>query len=261
MPWCPKCKTEYRKGIRRCSDCDTELVDTLPEELVCILTLPEETALDLLAYYEYLGVDYSILEFDKASGQYQVLVPKSKEEDIQKPTADYFLALKSKETAAPPKDPTAASAPFKQKKEQLEDVETSASAFLWVGGGGMVLIVLILAGVIPFPFAASSRILTLSVMSLLFLFFLGTGISSLRKLHPLKEEAKQEDTQVNDILSWFTASYTKEDIDSNSVLDDPEELNYYQRIAYMKERIRSKYLVDEDLLDSISDTLYSKYFD
>jgi hypothetical protein len=31
MPYCPNCEAEYRDGVQRCSDCDSELVDTLPE--------------------------------------------------------------------------------------------------------------------------------------------------------------------------------------------------------------------------------------
>ncbi|MGE5416920.1 MAG: hypothetical protein ACM3UZ_09185 [Acidobacteriota bacterium] len=31
MPWCPKCRVEYRDGFKTCSDCDAELVDKLPE--------------------------------------------------------------------------------------------------------------------------------------------------------------------------------------------------------------------------------------
>jgi hypothetical protein len=30
MPFCPKCKVEYRVGFTRCSDCDVELVERLP---------------------------------------------------------------------------------------------------------------------------------------------------------------------------------------------------------------------------------------
>lgn len=30
--WCPKCKAEYRKGIKICAECDTELVEKLDEE-------------------------------------------------------------------------------------------------------------------------------------------------------------------------------------------------------------------------------------
>lgn len=32
MPWCPKCKEEYREGFTVCSTCQVPLVDTLPEE-------------------------------------------------------------------------------------------------------------------------------------------------------------------------------------------------------------------------------------
>lgn len=32
MPWCPKCKTEYRPGFDTCADCHVPLVDELPAE-------------------------------------------------------------------------------------------------------------------------------------------------------------------------------------------------------------------------------------
>lgn len=32
MPWCPKCKTEYREGYDTCSDCEAKLVDVLDVE-------------------------------------------------------------------------------------------------------------------------------------------------------------------------------------------------------------------------------------
>ena len=32
MPWCPKCKAEYREGFTECSTCKVPLMDTLPEE-------------------------------------------------------------------------------------------------------------------------------------------------------------------------------------------------------------------------------------
>lgn len=32
MPWCPKCKAEYREGFTECSTCRVPLVDGLPEE-------------------------------------------------------------------------------------------------------------------------------------------------------------------------------------------------------------------------------------
>ncbi|MCL2856318.1 MAG: hypothetical protein FWE19_01145 [Oscillospiraceae bacterium] len=33
MPWCPKCKAEYRDGFAQCSDCEVELMEERPEEI------------------------------------------------------------------------------------------------------------------------------------------------------------------------------------------------------------------------------------
>ena len=30
MPWCPKCKCEYKEGITECADCKVPLVDEFP---------------------------------------------------------------------------------------------------------------------------------------------------------------------------------------------------------------------------------------
>lgn len=32
MPWCPKCRTEYRGGFATCSDCGSQLVEQLENE-------------------------------------------------------------------------------------------------------------------------------------------------------------------------------------------------------------------------------------
>ena len=32
MPYCPKCRGEYREGYTRCKECDADLVEQLPEE-------------------------------------------------------------------------------------------------------------------------------------------------------------------------------------------------------------------------------------
>ena len=34
MPYCPQCGTEYRPGFNLCADCEVELVESLPEELM-----------------------------------------------------------------------------------------------------------------------------------------------------------------------------------------------------------------------------------
>ena len=41
MPWCPKCKAEYREGFAKCASCDVTLVDALPEQSEQELAPPE----------------------------------------------------------------------------------------------------------------------------------------------------------------------------------------------------------------------------
>ena len=31
MPWCPKCGSEYRDGVKKCADCGLRLIDHRPD--------------------------------------------------------------------------------------------------------------------------------------------------------------------------------------------------------------------------------------
>ena len=44
MPWCPKCRAEYRPHIARCAECDLELVDERPGSVKERPPEPEATA-------------------------------------------------------------------------------------------------------------------------------------------------------------------------------------------------------------------------
>lgn len=54
--FCPNCKSEYREGFTRCSDCDVDLVDRLPEEerkedLVNVFETAEPALVDVVASF------------------------------------------------------------------------------------------------------------------------------------------------------------------------------------------------------------------
>lgn len=70
MPWCPKCKTEYREGITHCADCKTELVaeykdavlQNATELLVKVDTEHKGFTAKLHDFLEYSGITSVVLE-------------------------------------------------------------------------------------------------------------------------------------------------------------------------------------------------------
>ena len=126
-----------------------------PEEnnLICIMRLPQDQALDLLHYYEFHGVDYCIMELDKEINAYDILVPESKMQDIQPFTDAFFIDPRIPDTRNPaqdlsPKGPaqetsSTASPVYKNKSGQLEDVKSTAYTFLLVGVIVLIISILI----------------------------------------------------------------------------------------------------------------------
>ncbi len=79
MPFCPSCHCQYREGFTRCTDCNVDLVDSLPEET---REIPDPTELELVELssfpnpmeaqmiqelLEYSGIE-SILQSDFNAG-------------------------------------------------------------------------------------------------------------------------------------------------------------------------------------------------
>ena len=59
MPWCPKCKNEYRAGIAICPDCNESLVEELTEEMALFIpvfeTPDEELEKKIVKYLIHCG--------------------------------------------------------------------------------------------------------------------------------------------------------------------------------------------------------------
>ncbi len=78
MPWCPKCKTEYREGITHCADCKVELVAEYKEVLLQnatanLVKVDAEHALftkKLQDFLQYSGISSVILDEETMLGVY-----------------------------------------------------------------------------------------------------------------------------------------------------------------------------------------------
>ena len=78
MPFCPKCRYEYRPGFVRCNDCDVDLVEALSEEneqlnrgkldLVILASFPDPMGAQMFQeLLESNGID-SMLQSDFNAG-------------------------------------------------------------------------------------------------------------------------------------------------------------------------------------------------
>lgn len=88
MPWCPKCKTEYRDGIRLCTDCGAELVENQTDiaEPVDLCYIEVETyAKKFVAYLNHSGIEAEY-SYDKERDSYLV---KVYEKDLKKAKTEF----------------------------------------------------------------------------------------------------------------------------------------------------------------------------
>lgn len=100
MPWCPNCKTEFRKGITMCNDCGKELVESLDEvsDYVVLCSIEkEEVAKKLVQYLSYSDLE-SYYEYSNEEDCYPVYVHEPEQKKAKKAfDAFYTVELESME--------------------------------------------------------------------------------------------------------------------------------------------------------------------
>jgi len=116
MPYCPNCRTEYRLGFTRCSDCDAALVESLPDaepeagtntaiELVELATFPDEPEAEMIReLLEDNGIT-GVLRNDMGAGiapaglDITLLVDRQDEERARALYQEYFAGDEAAEAA------------------------------------------------------------------------------------------------------------------------------------------------------------------
>lgn len=151
---------------------------------------------------------------------------------------------------------------YTRLSDKYEDVKSSAYTLLLVGIIGAITILLEGMGIFTFPISPQTKWLFYTVMGGIFIAFIISGVFSLMHAQQLKIDADEENKTIKEILSWFSENHTKESIDAEIDTDIQEELLYFNRAEFIKNTIMHRFEnVDEPLVDSLIESIYSEFFE
>ncbi|MBO5167084.1 MAG: hypothetical protein J6B90_10875 [Lachnospiraceae bacterium] len=261
MPWCPKCKNEYKEGIETCSDCGCELVKDEPLEDVTLSDV--ETALQEMSDEEKAAFKETLKQ----------VVEEAETAERNRPVA-----------------------PYQNSAAKAEDNKASAYMLLIFGVLGMVVVILGISGVLPIYLSGAGKYMAYGIMSALFLLFIVMGLVSMKSYRIFAKKAESENTLRSTIEKWCKENLTAESIDkvlfaekqdvdgtnsdgedtqpakgedADQEADDTEDVSadiseeekYFKRTSYMKEKITEKFLnLDEAFLDNFVDEMYTNIY-
>lgn len=152
---------------------------------------------------------------------------------------------------------------YMNNEEKAEDSRTSAYALLGVGSLGFVVVVLFFLDIVELNMSLTGKYMITGVMGVLFVLFIIMGIVSLKNSRMLIQKAYKENNLTIEIKKWCVTYMDKESIDRELELSgQQEELKYFQRIAYMKQRINNQFMnLDEAYLDRLIEEVYPEIFE
>jgi len=237
MPFCPKCKNEYREGFTTCSECKCDLVDSLE--------------------------DYELSEKEKKEAEYarerelfaQLISGESEidESDEESEAEENKTAHKSVRTGV-----------YIDSESKASENKSSGWTFLIVGLAGLVAMALIMAGIIPLSLNPNAKFLIYGVMIAMFALFVVIGVISMRNSTKFERDAKSEKSLFNEMMDYCKSSLSADTIDAiakNSPIELTEEELYFRRFEVLKKNLSEKFLnLDEAFLDNFIDKAYSEIF-
>ena len=284
MPWCPKCKNEYRAGVEICADCNVPLVADLnaPESIEATTLLVQmdaskiEFAEKLIAYLAYSSV-HAVSSVDEANNILSIFVAEKdvaqakrcfqafytveaeqEMENAAKKAAGEPLETEEEEQYIHKEKKPASAGVYVKKEERYNDYKSSGSMFLGFGIVGLVFVVLNLTGVLKLLTASFSLI----VMCAMFIAFIVIGILSYKKAGTIKEEAAQETQVIKDLTRWLENAVTREELEACEEEADGAELVYLKKIELLKSTLANAFPeIDDSFMDQFIEEFYNSHYE
>lgn len=276
MPWCPKCKSEYRDGFAVCADCGNELVSSERlEELAAQEAFAMERK-EAAAWEETLTSgqkEAAAWEEALTSGQKEAAVSEETLTSKRKEAAVGEETLTSgRKEAAVGEQPcdgyeqrgSFSGRIYQDSAERANENRSSAWLLLGVGTLGLLFIALGITGVIPFKF--SNGYLVYGVMAAVFILFWVAGVVSMKNAKLFQKKAESENSLRSTMLEWCRESLHARELDEQirreGNLPETEEIWYFRRFECIKAKLNYQFVnLDQDFLDRfIDDCVYETVY-
>ena len=284
MPWCPKCKSEYREGFTVCADCGCELVEEEQVDERVTLTFGDEDQMKALEAFlksnQILGVE---LKRDESDGLCELLVDrKSKQKALsvmqvfiiqenhraqeeRRTAGEQFDEEEAEEKlreAATARRAFGSSSLYQDSSQRADENRSSAWVLLFVGILGLAVVVLGIMGILPLNLG--NPYLFYGVMGAIFVLFVVAGVVSMKNAKIFAGKAESENSLRSTMLDWCRQNLDGQEIDREiGIGDDSEEVRYFNRTAYLREKLNHQFVnLDQDFLDQfIDDQVYGMVFE
>ena len=277
MPWCPKCKNEYKEGYTVCADCGSQLVESLEEGPVAVYFGAEYELQEMCDFMRANGISETEIAYDKKEGTYELLVARKKAVEAQKQLRVYLsqiaapkkmaemqkMAEEMKNAQTQEEEKEEYNGPYQEADKKAEDYKSGADTLIIVGIAGVIALILLNLGMIPISLTGFSKAMITGVMGVMFVIFIITGISSRKSYKVLKEQAGTEKDTKAEIQSYLKENISPEYFDSDLADDEPSmEILYFRRIEKMKEMILNvNPSIDTAFMDYIIEETYPEIFE
>lgn len=282
MAWCPKCRNEYVEGVTVCADCQVPLVDELPEETpfddkVLLGTLDSaEEALKVAKFLNFKGINSAFAVADQNETEFPVYVDEVEKVDarmalsqlLKEQTEDQPLAVLVPEITNELQEldeeeaeqmfsdlRTDQSSVYVKKKDKYDDLLFSGLSFIIFSVIGGVVLLLNQIGVFSF-----FNLYSTLVMSVVFVIFLGIGITSLVRARRTKALVTQEHELSDEVITWIEENITNDLINSYFDPEDSEENNYFTVHSRLCEIVSENFpFFPKEYIDELMDERYNAF--
>ena len=296
MPWCPKCRNEYREGFTVCADCGVELVDKLGEKeesKSSLLTGPIEELEHLMEFLNASKVKGVSLQ-DNGDGSADLLIEDKHRKEASFAVKTYFDKRKEEAEDKALEQQRAIHETFSKSdeeddededyddnddedeekskpekiyhssKEKADDARSSAIILTITGILGLTFEALVVFHVLPLSINGTPGKVLYGFMALVFLGLIISGIMSVFTAKRLRASIVDESKIRDEILAFCK----NEAVDTvNKMIqggdDSADESVYFARIDFLKSAIKreSKFKdVEDSTIEGLLDENYQELF-